>query len=53
MGHYTSLREAVDELLSYDWLPVEGRDFYVRYDRATANGVSIESQVFYSTEPAG
>lgn len=47
-----TLRDAVTELVGYAWLPVEGRDFFVRYDRATVNGVSIDSQVFYSTEPA-
>ncbi|SRR6266542_1942454 len=47
-----SLREALTELLTYEWLPVEGRDFSVRCDRAVANGVSIESPVFYSTAPA-
>ena len=47
LGRSSSLGSAVDELLAYDWLPVEGRDFRVQYDRATANGVSIESQVFY------
>ena len=41
------LDEAMNRLLTYEWLPVEGRDFDVRYHRATANGVSIESQVFY------
>ena len=46
-----NLHDTVAELLTYDWLPIEGRDFFVRYDRATANGVSIESQVFYSTAP--
>lgn len=48
----TNLREAVGELLTYDWLPVEDRDFRIQYDRATANGVTIESPVFYSTAPA-
>jgi len=43
-----NLRSAISELLTYQWLPVEGRDFTVRYDRATANGVSIESEVFYA-----
>ena len=45
------LHGMVAGLLTYDWLPVEGRDFVVRYDNATANGVSIESEVFYSTAP--
>lgn len=43
------LRTAMTELLVYDWLPVEGRDFVVRFDRAHANGVTIESPVFYPT----
>ena len=46
-----NLHDVVAGLLTYDWLPVEGRDFIVQYDNATANSVSIESQVFYSTEP--
>ena len=41
----SSLDEAVNRLLTYEWLPVEGRDFEVRYKRASANGVSIESQI--------
>jgi len=45
------LRSAANELLAYEWLPLEGRDFFVRYDRATANDVFIESEVFYSTAP--
>ena len=46
-----TLLAAVTEAVGYAWLPVEGRDFFVRHDPATVNGVSIESQVFYSTEP--
>ncbi len=46
-----NLHGMVAGLLTYEWLPVEGRDFVVRYDNATANGVSIESEVFYSTAP--
>ena len=42
-----SLDEAMNSLLTYEWLPVEGRDFIVYYHRASANGVSIESQLFY------
>jgi hypothetical protein len=32
--------------------PTEGRDSTVQYDRATANGISIESEVFYATSTA-
>ena len=42
------LSAAIDDLLTYDWLPVGGRDFRIQYDRATANGVSLESQVYYA-----
>jgi hypothetical protein len=38
---HENLHSAVTNRLRYDWLPVEGRDFTVKYDRSTANGVSI------------
>lgn len=44
----SNLAVAVDELLSYAWLPVEGRNFEVRFETDTANGVSIEFEVFYA-----
>jgi hypothetical protein len=47
----TNLRDAVGELLTYDWLPVEGRDFRIQEDRSEANGVAIQSPVFYSMAP--
>jgi hypothetical protein len=43
-----SLNSAMSDLLRYEWLPIEGRDFYVRYDTLTANGASIQSEVFYA-----
>jgi hypothetical protein len=42
-----NLNMGVNDLLTYDWLPVEGRDFFVRYERAVANGVAIESETFF------
>jgi hypothetical protein len=39
------------ELLTYDWLPVEGRDFRVQFDRVTVNGVLMESEVYYAIAP--
>jgi len=50
LSESTDLWSAVTELLQYDWLPVEGRDFRVQFDRATANGAAIESEVFYANE---
>ena len=46
-----SLPEAIGDLLTYDWIPVEGRGFRIQEDKAEANGVTIESPEFYSTAP--
>jgi hypothetical protein len=48
IGRSPDLKSAVTELLRFEWLPLQGRDFVVRYDYATANGVVIESEVFYA-----
>ena len=40
------LHTLTDALLSYDWLPVEGRDFYVRYKGQPLYGVVLESPEF-------
>jgi hypothetical protein len=41
------LNFAVGDLLKYEWLPQEGRNFRVQFDISTVNGVSIENEVFY------
>jgi hypothetical protein len=48
LAQSADLRSAEGDLLTYDWLPVEGRDFKVRYEAATVNGVGIEHEVFYA-----
>lgn len=47
-----ALDVAIGRLLTYEWLPIEGRDFVVQYDRATLNGVSVEAEVFYPVSAA-
>jgi hypothetical protein len=42
-----SLAEAVRKLQSYEWLPMEGRDFYVRFESSTLAGVTIETESFH------
>jgi hypothetical protein len=42
-----SLAEAVRKLQGYEWLPVEGRDFYVRFEPSTLAGVTIETESFH------
>ena len=37
------------ELLRYDWLPIEGTNFAVRFESAEVNGIALESEVFYCT----
>ena len=41
-----NLQSLVTELLTYEWLPVEGRDFRVNYVTAAVNGALLESSTF-------
>jgi hypothetical protein len=49
MDKFEDLESATRNLFDYEWLPVEGRDFAVQYDRSTVDGVGLESEVFYPT----
>jgi hypothetical protein len=49
----SGLRNAVDQMLTFDWLPIEKRDFEIRYEVAHANGVSIETEIFYPVSRKG
>jgi hypothetical protein len=42
-----SLADGVRKLQGYEWLPVEGRDFYVRFEASTIAGVTIETESFH------
>lgn len=46
-----SLFEALDGLLGYGWLPEEGKDFSVVFERNIVNGVALESEVFFPARP--
>ncbi len=41
------LAALISKLKSYDWLPVEGRDFRVAMEPLTFNGIMLESETFY------
>ncbi len=43
-----TLHEALTLLLTFNWLPVEELDFNVKFETSSANGVSIESEVFHA-----
>jgi hypothetical protein len=45
--HHSSLKDIVQELLKYAWLPVEGEDFHVRHESVFLEGVGVESEVYY------
>jgi hypothetical protein len=47
VGGASDLQLAMEELLRYEWLPLEGQHFEVKNQVATAGGVSINSQTFY------
>jgi hypothetical protein len=42
----SSLRVMAEEVLKYEWLPVEGRDFHVEYPATSVNGAVVESALF-------
>jgi hypothetical protein len=46
---YTNLQHLVVELLKYEWLPVEGRNFRVTYATSAVNGATFESPIFNPT----
>jgi hypothetical protein len=48
IARHESLNDAVIDFLGYEWLPVEDRDFHVRFDSGTVEGVRVESEVFYA-----
>jgi hypothetical protein len=45
----TNLQETIATLLTYEWLPVEGRDFNVEYATASVYGMMLESPEFKPT----
>ncbi|HLM82129.1 MAG TPA: hypothetical protein VK302_16115 [Terriglobales bacterium] len=42
-----NLTEAIRKLQSYEWLPIEGRDFTVRFESSSIAGVTIEAEMFH------
>src|SRR5262249_9641659 len=40
-----SLEAGIISILTYDWLPVQNRDFNVTYETAMVGGVGIQSEV--------
>ena len=50
---FTNCQNTVASLRSLellDWLPTEGVDFSIRFERHNAGGVAVESEIYY---PAG
>lgn len=41
------LSDGLDALLSYEWLPVEGKDFRVEFKDDSVNGVTMRSESFF------
>ena len=50
-ARHQSLHSALSDLLAYEWPPVEGRDFHVRYDSRSVEDVSVESEVLFGGPP--
>ena len=46
----TNLKDSIRRLRSFEWLPVEGRDFTVRFEPSVLAGVTVESEIFHRVE---
>ncbi len=49
LTQHRNVAEGMEELLAFDWLPMEGRDFGIKYETFTVNGVSVETEVIYAS----
>jgi hypothetical protein len=47
LSNSASLTDAIRRLQSYEWLPLEGRDFAVRFEAGSIAGVTMESEAFH------
>jgi len=47
LAEHHDLGEGVADLLRYEWLPLEGREFRVEFQRATVNGVTVEAEIYH------
>jgi hypothetical protein len=45
LAHSTNLTDGMERLLTFEWLPMDGRDFGIGYETFTVNGVSVETEV--------
>jgi hypothetical protein len=43
-----NLSTAISRFQSYDWLPIEGTDFELRFEGATVNSIAIEGESFFT-----
>jgi hypothetical protein len=48
----SNLHNTLEELMQFEWLPKEGRDFVVRNEYAISNGIIAESETYYSPDGA-
>jgi hypothetical protein len=51
VGRHDTLKESIQEVLRYNWLPIEGEDFHVQFERALVEGVGVESGIYYGGPP--
>jgi hypothetical protein len=48
LGKSSNLKDCISKLQTFEWLPVEGRDFVVKFEPAPLAGETIECEVFHS-----
>lgn len=50
LGNSCNLKDCISKLQTFEWLPVEGRDFVVEFESATLAGETIECENFHSPQ---
>ena len=48
-----TLTDAIKRLQTYDWLPLEGRDFVVQFESGSIAGVTMEAESFHRMQITG
>jgi len=44
-----NLNSAIQELLTYEWLPIEGRDFFAKMETAMAGRMYVDTETMYAS----
>jgi hypothetical protein len=52
LNNSINLTDAIKRFQTYDWLPLEGRDFVVQFEAGSIAGVTMEAESFHQMQNA-